>query len=122
MSLARANLANKTDLKDKDGKVINLPKGKTFADVYTAGVNSGSINTTLVHDSISMGEQPSEDYTGRWQKFMYYASLPFHAAEKFNREIAYLTSFELAYEKNISSGMTPEAAYDAAVIQARDLT
>lgn len=122
LSLARANLADKTDLKDKDGKVINLPKGKTFADVYTAGVNSGSINTTLVHDSISMGEQPSEDYTGRWQKFMYYASLPFHAAEKFNREIAYLTSFELAYEKNISSGMTPEAAYDAAVIQARDLT
>jgi hypothetical protein len=123
LSLARANLNFLTDINTRDGSsTINLPKGKTLADVYTAGVNRGSIDTTLVHDSVSIGESPSQDYTGRWQKFMYYASLPFHAAEKFNREIAYMTSFELAYEKNISKNMTPEAAFDAALDQARDLT
>jgi len=123
LSLARANLNSLTDINTKDGSgTINLPKGRTLADVYTAGVNRGAIDTTLVHDSVSIGESPSQDYTGRWQKFMYYASLPFHAAEKFNREIAYMTSFELAYEKNISKNMTPEAAFDAALDQARDLT
>ena len=123
LSLARANLNSLTDVNTRDGSgKINLPKGRTLADVYTAGVNRGAIDTTLVHDSVSIGESPSQDYTGRWQKFMYYASLPFHAAEKFNREIAYMTSFELAYEKNISKNMTPEAAFDAALDQARDLT
>jgi hypothetical protein len=130
LSLARANLNSLTDVNTRDGSgKINLPKGRTLADVYTAGVNRGAIDTTLVHDSVSIGESPSQDYTGRWQKFMYYASLPFHAAEKFNREIAYMTSFELAYEKNITAKdsqgkpkYTPEAAFDAALDQARDLT
>jgi hypothetical protein len=124
LSLARANLQSLNDVNTKDGtSKINLPKGKTLADVYTAGVNRNVIDTTLVHDSVSIGERPAEEYTGRWQKFMYYASLPFHAAEKFNREIAYMTSFELAYENNITNKkMTPEAAFDAALDQARDLT
>jgi hypothetical protein len=124
LSLARANLNTLDDINSKDGiRKIKLPKGKSLADVYTAGVNRNVIDTTLVHDSVSLSERPSEEYTGRWQKFMYYASLPFHAAEKFNREITYMTSFELAYEKNITNKkMTPEAAFDAALDQARDLT
>ena len=124
LSLARANLNTLDDINSKDGiRKIKLPKGKSLADVYTAGVNRNVIDTTLVHDSVSLSEMPSEEYTGRWQKFMYYASLPFHAAEKFNREITYMTSFELAYEKNITDKkMTPEAAFDAALDQARDLT
>ena len=124
LSLARANLKDLDDINTKDGiRKIKLPKGKSLADVYTAGVNRNVIDTTLVHDSVSLSERPSEEYTGRWQKFMYYASLPFHAAEKFNREITYMTSFELAYEKNITDKkMAPEAAFDAALDQARDLT
>jgi hypothetical protein len=130
LSLARANLKDLDEINTKDGtKKIKLPKGVTLANVYQEGVFRQVIDTTMVHDSVSLGEMPSEDYTGRWQKFMYYASLPFHAAEKFNREIAYMTSFELAYEKNItdkdSQGRlkyTPEAAYKLALDQARDLT
>ena len=124
LSLARAKLEtlNEINTKDNTGK-IKLPKDKTLSDVYAEGVFRQVIDTTLVHDSVSMGEMPSEQYTGRWQKFMYYASLPFHAAEKFNREIAFMTSFELAYEKNVTDKkMTPEAAYNLALDQARDLT
>ena len=124
LSLARAKLKTLDEINTKDntGK-IKLPKDKTLADVYAEGVFRQVIDTTLVHDSVSIGEMPSEQYTGRWQKFMYYASLPFHAAEKFNREIAFMTSFELAYEKNITDKkMTPEAAYNLALEQARDLT
>jgi hypothetical protein len=124
LSLARAKLKDLDEINTKDntGK-IKLPKDKTLADVYAEGVFRQVIDTTLVHDSVSIGEMPSEQYTGRWQKFMYYASLPFHAAEKFNREISFMTSFELAYEKNITDKkMAPEAAYKLALEQARDLT
>jgi len=124
LSLARAKLETLNEINTKDGTgKIKLPKDKTLSDVYAEGVFRQVIDTTLVHDSVSMGEMPSEQYTGRWQKFMYYASLPFHAAEKFNREIAFMTSFELAYEKNVTNKkMTPEAAYNLALDQARDLT
>jgi hypothetical protein len=124
LSLARAELENLDEINTKDGTgKIKLPKDRTLANVYAEGVFRQVIDTTLVHDSVSIGEMPSEQYTGRWQKFMYYASLPFHAAEKFNREIAFMTSFELAYEKNITDKkMTPETAYNLALEQARDLT
>jgi hypothetical protein len=124
LSLARANLETLDEINTKDGTgKIKLPKDKTLSDVYAEGVFRQVIDTTLVHDSVSIGEMPSEQYTGRWQKFMYYASLPFHAAEKFNREISFMTSFELAYEKNITDKkMAPEAAYNLALEQARDLT
>jgi hypothetical protein len=124
LSLARAKLETLDEINAKDGTgKIKLPKDKTLSDVYAEGVFRQVIDTTLVHDSVSIGEMPSEQYTGRWQKFMYYASLPFHAAEKFNREIAFMTSFELAYEKNITDKkMAPEAAYNLALEQARDLT
>jgi Mg2+ and Co2+ transporter CorA len=122
LSLARANLQDQTSFVTKDGKTISLPKGMSLAEVYAAGVNRNVIDTTMVHDAVDIGEHPSADYTGRWQKFMYYASLPFHAAEKFNREVSYMTSFELAYEKAINKGMSKEKAFETAIDEARDLT
>jgi hypothetical protein len=127
LSLARAKLEN-VDFIGTEKNKIALPAGKTLADVYQYGVNRNVIDTTLSHDSVSIGERPSMEYTGRWQKFMYYASLPFHAAEKFNREVTFMSSFELAYNtfvKPVSEGgkgMTSDKAYDAALEAARDLT
>jgi hypothetical protein len=133
LSLARAKLAE-IPLLDKAGKQVirtdadgnKIPV--TMADVYQYGVNRNVIDTTLSHDSVSIGERPSMEYTGRWQKFMYYASLPFHSAEKFNREVTFMSSFDLAYDKFIKpvseggKGMTGDKAYDAALEAARDLT
>ena len=133
LSLARAKLAE-VPLLDKAGKQVirtdadgnKIPV--TMADVYQYGVNRNVIDTTLSHDSVSIGERPSMEYTGRWQKFMYYASLPFHAAEKFNREVTFMSSFDLAYDKFIKpvseggKGMTGDKAYAAALEAARDLT
>jgi hypothetical protein len=133
LSLARAKLAE-IPLLDKAGKQVirtdadgnKIPV--TMADVYQYGVNRNVIDTTLSHDSVSIGERPSMEYTGRWQKFMYYASLPFHAAEKFNREVTFMSSFDLAYDKFTKpvseggKGMTGDKAYAAALEAARDLT
>ena len=127
LSLARAKLAD-VPLLDKAGKPVFRTDADgnrvpvNMADVYQYGVNRNVIDTTLTHDSVSIGEHPSSDYTGRWQKFMYYASLPFHAAEKFNREVTFMSSFDLAYDKLIAKGYTGEKAYAAALDAARDLT
>jgi hypothetical protein len=133
LSLARAKLAE-IPLLDKAGKQVTKIDADgnkipvTMADVYQYGVNRNVIDTTLSHDSVSIGERPSMEYTGRWQKFMYYASLPFHSAEKFNREVTFMSSFDLAYDKFIKpvseggKGMTGDKAYDAALEAARDLT
>lgn len=133
LSLARSSLkdmplldkaGNKVlmDKMDDDGVITKVPI--TYADAYDKGVLLQAIDTTLSHESASIGDQPSEDYTGKWQKFMYYASLPFHAAEKFNRETTYMTTFELAYKKYISDPKniyTPQAAFEKASQDARDL-
>lgn len=121
LSLSRANLENINFTGTEDNQIA-LPKGRSLADVYDEGVARGVIDTTLTHEAAAIGEQPSNEYTGRWQKFMYYASLPFHSAEKYNRETAFMSSFELAYNKYISKGYTPEKAFDAGIQDARDLT
>jgi len=127
LSLSRAGLENVNFTGTEDNQVA-LPTGKSLADVYNEGVRRGVIDTTLTHEAASIGEQPSNEYTGRWQKFMYYASLPFHSAEKYNRETAFMSSFELAYNKYMmpvsegGKGFTAEKAYDAAIQDARDLT
>ena len=123
LSLSRANLETQPIkggpmIADEDGVL----RPATLADVYNEGVARGIIDTTLTHEAAAIGEQPANEYTGRWQKFMYYASLPFHSAEKYNRETAFMASFELAYNKYIEKGYTPQKAYDAALQDARDLT
>ena len=129
LSLSRAELENHPVkggpmIADEDGVL----RPATLADVYNEGVARGIIDTTLTHEAAAIGEQPANEYTGRWQKFMYYASLPFHSAEKYNRETAFMSSFELAYNKLVApeseggKGYTPQKAYDAALQDARDLT
>jgi hypothetical protein len=121
LSLARANLQD-LDFAGTAADNIKLPSGRTMANVYEAGVRVGAIDTTQAHDAGALGEQSSDQYTGRWQKIMYYASLPFHAAEKYNRETTFMATFDMAYRKYLAKGSyTKEKAYDAAVDDARDL-
>jgi len=119
-SLARAELQN-LNFAGTEANKVTLPAGKTLADVYQEGVSRNVIDVTLSHDAAAIGEQPSNEYTGRWQKVMYYASLPFHAAEKYNRETTFMATFDMAYRKYIDKGYTKENAYEAAVDDARDL-
>ena len=130
LSLARSKMSE-MPLLDKSGNKILIDKvdettgqvnkvPMTYADAYEKGVLLGAIDTTLSHESAHVGDTPSEDYTGRFQKFMYYASLPFHAAEKYNRETTYMATFELAYAKHIQN-LSPTKAFEKATQDARDL-
>jgi hypothetical protein len=121
LSLSRSNLDQKTSVgTDADSKA--LPQGKTLADVYQYGVARGIINVSQAHEAANIGEEPSNEYTGRWNKIMYYVSLPFHSAEKFNREMAFMSTFDMAYRKSLGKGLTPEKAYESALQEARDVT
>jgi hypothetical protein len=53
---------------------------------------------------------------------MKWLSGAFHGAEKFNREIVAMSSFDLAYEKAKADGYTDAAAFKKAVDTAKDLT
>ena len=82
---------------------------------YQAFVDAGLIDISMTHDIAGLSEQPSNEYTGRWNKIMTIASFPFHKAERFNREVTAMAAFDLAYKANGGN-------FEDAVNKAKDLT
>jgi hypothetical protein len=89
---------------------------------YEQLVADGVIDITLSHDLVGMTEAPTNMYTGRSQRAMKILSGAFHGAEKFNREVVSMATFDLAYEKAKASGYTDDAAFKKAISAAKDLT
>jgi hypothetical protein len=89
---------------------------------YDQFISDGLIDITLSHDLVGQAEAPSNLYTGKSQTAMKWLSGAFHGAEKFNREIVAMSSFDLAYEKAKADGYTDAAAFKKAVDTAKDLT
>lgn len=118
-----------TGFKDKDGNrafpSLNNKPGlftQTQQDAYDQFIADGLIDITLSHDLVGQAEAPSNLYTGKSQTAMKWLSGAFHGAEKFNREIVAMSSFDLAYEKAKADGYTDAAAFKKAVDVAKDLT
>lgn len=115
--------------RDVDGNAAfpslnNKPQNFTKLEqaAYDQLVADGVIDITLSHDLVGMAEAPSNLYTGKTQTVMKYLSGAFHGAEKFNREIVAMSSFDLAYEQAKKDGYSDEAAFKRAVSIAKDLT
>lgn len=89
---------------------------------YEQLVADGVIDITLSHDLVGMTEAPSNLYTGRSKTAMKWLSGAFHGAEKFNREVVSMATFDLAYEKAKKAGYTDDAAFKKAISDAKDLT
>lgn len=89
---------------------------------YEQLVADGVIDITLSHDLVGMTEAPTNLYTGRTNKVMKVLSGAFHGAEKFNREVVSMATFDLSYEKAKKAGYTDEAAYKKAINDAKELT
>jgi hypothetical protein len=89
---------------------------------YEQLVADGVIDITLSHDLVGMTEAPSNLYTGRSKTAMKWLSGAFHGAEKFNREVVSMATFDLAYEKAKKAGYTEDAAFKKAISDAKDLT
>lgn len=118
-----------TGFKDKEGNRA-FPSLNNNPDLFTPiqqaaydqFIADGLIDITLSHDLVGQAEAPSNLYTGKSQTAMKWLSGAFHGAEKFNREIVAMSSFDLAYEKAKADGYTDEAAFKKAVDIAKDLT
>jgi len=89
---------------------------------YEQLVADGVIDITLSHDLVGMTEAPSNLYTGRSKTAMKILSGAFHGAEKFNREVVSMATFDLAYEKAKKAGYTDDAAFKKAIGDAKELT
>jgi hypothetical protein len=118
-----------TGFRDKDGErafpSLNNKPGlftPTQQAAYDQFISDGLIDITLSHDLVGQAEAPSNLYTGKSQTAMKWLSGAFHGAEKFNREIVAMSSFDLAYEKAKADGYTDAAAFKKAVDTAKDLT
>lgn len=118
--------------KDKDGKMA-FPslanKDGLLTPVqqkaYEQFVADGLIDITLQHDLVGMAEAPSNLYTGRGQRVMQVLSGAFHGAEKFNREVVAMSSFDLAmehYAKPENGGYKGDRLVQKAVEVAKELT
>lgn len=103
-------------------------------------VDDGDINISMTNDIYDMSEQPSALYTGKANTVKKGMSGVFHQAERLNREVALLTTFELAYDKfstadrkdirgvverdpatNQPLKYTPDEAFELAIQEARDI-
>jgi hypothetical protein len=62
-------------------------------------VTDGDINISMTNDIFELGDRPSDLYTGRTSAVKQVLSAVFHQAERLNREVSLLSTFELAYEK-----------------------
>ena len=127
-----ANYARKfttTGFKDPEGNwsfpsFSNKPglfneRQKRAFDQFTA---DGLIDLTLTHDIVGLSETDSNLYTGRTQKVMGVLSAAFHGAEKFNREVVAMSSYDLAYERAKANGLSEDAAHKKAIDEAKELT
>jgi hypothetical protein len=117
--------------KDKNGK-FSSPSLSHRLDIlseaqkeaYQRAVADGIIDITLSHDIVGLAETPSALYEqGVEHTVMKYASATFHGAEKFNREVVFMSSFDLAYQKykNVK-GYNEEGARKKAIEVAKELT
>lgn len=103
-------------------------------------VDDGDINISMTNDIFDMSEQPSALYTGKVNTVKKVMSGVFHQAERLNREVALLTTFELAYEKLLGADRkdirgvierdpatnqplkyTSDEAFELAIQEARDI-
>jgi hypothetical protein len=114
----------KDDNQEWDFPTLDRFKGLTDIQrkAYEQLVADGVIDITLSHDLVGMTEAPSNLYTGRSKTAMKWLSGAFHGAEKFNREVVSMATFDLAYEKAKKAGYTDEAAFKKAISDAKDLT
>jgi hypothetical protein len=62
-------------------------------------VEDGDINISMTNDIFDLGDRPSDLYTGRTNAVKQTLAALFHQAERLNREVSLMTTFELAYEK-----------------------
>jgi hypothetical protein len=85
-------------------------------------VREGLFDMTLTHDILDKANRASSAEDGILDKVSDIVGTPFHAAEKFNREVLGMATFDLAYAKAKKDGYSDAAAFKKAISDAKELT
>jgi len=85
-------------------------------------VREGLFDMTLTHDILDKANRASSAEDGILDKVSDIVGTPFHAAEKFNREVLGMAAFDLAYAKAKKDGYSDAAAFKKAISDAKELT
>ena len=115
------NIFNHTTLvkRDADGSLSYTPLSVGFSKhvrenpileaAFSEAAERGVTEITRAYDLISMAKTPSTKFTGRASRFVRgsinMVGAMFHHSERINREIMYMSSFELAYAKALKDGL-----------------
>lgn len=110
---------NHTTLMKPDGKFTPLSIGfskyvqrnPVLEAAFTEAAERGITEITRTYDLLALSKTPSDKFTGGISRFYRGAvngmGALFHHSERLNREIMYMASFELAYNKAVKDGMAP---------------
>jgi hypothetical protein len=109
--LAFPSLSNKPE-------ILNDLQRRAFDQLVAEGL----FDMTLTHDILDKANRASSAEDGILDKVSDIVGSPFHAAEKFNREVLGMATFDLAYAKAKKDGYTDEAAFKKAISDAKELT
>jgi hypothetical protein len=84
---------------------------------FDEAAERGITEITRTYDLLALAKTPSTKFTGGASRFYRGAinamGAMFHHSERLNREIMYMTSFELAYNKAVKEGLAPGANNEA---------
>lgn len=117
-ALARyTNVYNYTTFVKPDGSYTPLSIGFSkhvqssliLTAAFEEAAERGITEITRTHDLMAMARTPSVTQQGAVSRgtraFVNFAGLLFHHSERLNREIMFMTSFELAYKKALADGL-----------------
>jgi hypothetical protein len=99
-------------------EVLNELQRRAFDQLVAEGL----FDMTLTHDILDKANRASSAEDGILDKVSDIVGTPFHAAEKFNREVLGMATFDLAYAKAKKDGYTDKAAFKKAISDAKELT
>jgi hypothetical protein len=89
---------------------------------YMEALRRGKIDTTLTYDTLQLSRLPSDKYSGSTMTALNAISYLFHHSEKINREVMFMTAYDLAYDRAKKAKRDDKTAFEEAVNEASRLT
>ena len=89
---------------------------------YMEALRRGKIDTTLTYDTLQLSRMPSDKYSGSTMTALNAIGYLFHHSEKINREVMFMTAYDLAHDRAKKANRDDKTAFEEAVNEASRLT
>ena len=89
---------------------------------YKRLLHDNAVDASLTYDVMGLADRPLEKRGLLANRLVEGLSALFHHSERMNREVMTMTIFDFAHDKFKKQGLNDEAAFEAAIQEAKDLT